>query len=68
MEHSRRSFLKTGAGAATVAGTAALGGFPYFFVKDANAQGAPWVKKGGKINIKISLCSVTMPAIAESSH
>ena len=58
MERTRRPFLKTTAGVATAAGGSALGGFPYFFVKDAHAESTPWVKKDGKIRVDV-LFSVT---------
>ena len=54
MDGKRRTFLKTSTAIATTAGAGSLGGFPYFFMKDAEAQSTPWVKKGDKIQAVFS--------------
>jgi len=64
MERSRRSFLKSSTAVAGAAGASALGGFPYFFVKDANAQA--WVPKGGKIKVGVLFSLTGSLAVVET--
>jgi len=64
MSRTRRDFLKT-AGAVS-AGAATAGGFPYFFTKDAYAQGQPFVKKGGKIKVGVLFSLTGNLAVVET--
>ena len=66
MDGKRRTFLKTSTAIATTAGAGSLGGFPYFFVKDAEAQSTPWVKKGDKIKVDVLFSLTGALAVVET--